>query len=343
MKIIFAILNWFFGLLFGLLGISMIATGEALSSASAIFLISFLLLPPIRSLFFKISKKSLPVTYRALTIFVLFVLFVVFGWSVAANEDAVEAKRLERSQTSSLDYFNSNREDVLSTISDALSVSDFDQAMTEIDKYILVTDSAFLELAAEAKLAKKADEAAQQQARKQARTESLLGKLKTVPESSFQENIDLYKQLADLYPDNNRYKEKIAFYNQKLTERLAAEKEAERIRLAAEKEAERIAAQSPEDKALENVILKSTWDKTGFGSVMLANFEITNSSFYVIKDIEVTCILYAKSGTSLGKNTKIIYDIIPRNSKKDFKEVNMGFMHTQVEYAGCYITELKVE
>ena len=52
---------------------------------------------------------------------------------------------------------------------------------------------------------------------------------------------------------------------------------------------------SPKEKALAATELEFSWGKTGFGSIMEANFTIKNNSDYNIKDIEIECEHTAKS------------------------------------------------
>lgn len=101
-------------------------------------------------------------------------------------------------------------------------------------------------------------------------------------------------------------------------------------------------APSPKEVAMKNVELDFSWAKEGFGNVMEANFTITNNSEHQIKDIEITCTHYAKSGTRIDSNERTIYDVVPAKSKKTIKNFNMGFIHSQAEKTGCVITDLKV-
>jgi hypothetical protein len=99
---------------------------------------------------------------------------------------------------------------------------------------------------------------------------------------------------------------------------------------------------SPKEIAMKNVKLDFTWNKIGFDNIMEANFTITNKSQYQIKDIEITCTHFAKSGTRIDSNERTIYDIVPAKSKKTFNKFNMGFIHTQAVKTNCAITDLKV-
>ncbi|MDQ3816511.1 MAG: zinc ribbon domain-containing protein, partial [Acidobacteriota bacterium] len=67
--------------------------------------------------------------------------------------------------------------------------------------------------------------------------------------------------------------------------------------------------ESPREAALRQVKIGFKWSKGGFGSVMIADFVIENSSNYIIKDLEVTCTHFANSGTQIDSNTRTIYEM----------------------------------
>ena len=101
--------------------------------------------------------------------------------------------------------------------------------------------------------------------------------------------------------------------------------------------------ESPKEDALNQIRLDFEWGKGGIaGGVMIANFTIENPSKYPVKDIEITCTHFAKSGTKIDSNTRVIYDVIPPDGKKVFKNFNMGFIHSQAEGSSCKVTDLKI-
>ena len=74
---------------------------------------------------------------------------------------------------------------------------------------------------------------------------------------------------------------------------------------------------------------------------MMANFVVHNNSDYTIKDFEIECVHYAKSGTRIDSNTRTIFDVVKPHSKKGFPGFNMGFIHSQASSSSCSITDLK--
>lgn len=99
----------------------------------------------------------------------------------------------------------------------------------------------------------------------------------------------------------------------------------------------------PKVAAIEAVELEYNWDKAGFGSVMEADFQITNNNAREIKDIEITCTHFAKSGTKIDSNTRVIFDKVGPKSKKNFPKFSMGFIHSQVDRSNCRITDIKLD
>ncbi len=100
---------------------------------------------------------------------------------------------------------------------------------------------------------------------------------------------------------------------------------------------------TPREEALSLTKLQYTWEKTGFGSVMEANFIIDNRSDYTIKDITIKCVHFAKSGTIVDSSTASIYDIVKAKSKKKVNQFNMGFIHRQAASTNCEIIDVKVD
>jgi len=84
------------------------------------------------------------------------------------------------------------------------------------------------------------------------------------------------------------------------------------------------------------------WSTTGFGNIMEADFTIINPTENAIKDIEITCTHYAKSGTKIDSNKRTVYEIVQAKEKKVFKKFNMGFIHNQASSSSCGITDLVI-
>jgi hypothetical protein len=112
---------------------------------------------------------------------------------------------------------------------------------------------------------------------------------------------------------------------------------------AAQLEKERRAKLSPLALANEDTnIVKLTWRKGGFGSVMIATFVIRNNSPMDVKDLEIRCEHSAPSGTVIDENTRTIYDVVKARSTRTFSNVDMGFIHSQAASTSCVVQSLQL-
>ncbi len=95
---------------------------------------------------------------------------------------------------------------------------------------------------------------------------------------------------------------------------------------------------NPDFFALKEIKLEATWEKSGFGSVLMLDINLKNGSEHTVKDIEITCISIANSGTILGENKKILYEIIPPGDSVQINKVNMGFIDNQTSNESCSVS-----
>lgn len=91
---------------------------------------------------------------------------------------------------------------------------------------------------------------------------------------------------------------------------------------------------------MAGVKLDYEWNKGGFGNVMEADFKFTNASKWIVKDLEVTCVHTAPSGSEIDRNTRTIYETIPAGGTKRVRKFNMGFIHSQAQSSACSVTDL---
>jgi len=83
------------------------------------------------------------------------------------------------------------------------------------------------------------------------------------------------------------------------------------------------------------------WSKGGFDNVMMGNFTIHNSNGFDVKDIEITCQHFGKSGTQIDRNGKTIYEVVKAKSKKVVNGFNMGLIHSQAASTSCAVTHVE--
>ena len=100
---------------------------------------------------------------------------------------------------------------------------------------------------------------------------------------------------------------------------------------------------TPKEEALNLVKLDYSWSTSAGGSLMKADFTISNNSAYDIQDIEIECTHYAKSGTEIDSNTVTIYNIVDKRSSKSFNDFDMGFINSQAYETSCDITDISIE
>lgn len=84
------------------------------------------------------------------------------------------------------------------------------------------------------------------------------------------------------------------------------------------------------------------WRKKGFGNVLEADFTIKNESDYDVKDVELTCTIYAQGGTVLDKNKKMIYEVIEKHGSERRRKFNLGFIDSQTYHTTCEVTNLSL-
>lgn len=234
MKYVYLTLNWVFGVLFLLTGL--LSLVESPLGGLCLIIISFLLLPPLRNFVYSKTSKELPVKARAVTIFALFVAFGVFvgqaqdkkEQEVAAQQAQEKAEKAAIARQENIDYFNQNKDEILAKANAALSEKNYQDVISQTSKYLVAGNEQLQKINTTAKTAT----AEKQKAEK---TESLLVKLKAVPATELEENKNLYQQLSNMHPDNEKYKEKLAHYTAKIEEekqaKIAAEARKKRIEL----------------------------------------------------------------------------------------------------------------
>jgi hypothetical protein len=132
-----------------------------------------------------------------------------------------------------------------------------------------------------------------------ARIAALDAKVQGIPASDLEENLRLYRELQSIDPTNGRYKQKVAFYQEKQDKNRDMERYPERY-----------------------VKIKNfSWRKEAFGSVMEVDFTIENSLPVSVKDIEIKCTHSAPSGTVIDFNTRTIYEVIGSPKNKSFPQL----------------------
>lgn len=97
----------------------------------------------------------------------------------------------------------------------------------------------------------------------------------------------------------------------------------------------------PKPAALSKVEIKNvTWEKGGFGSVMLLTATIHNGGNQAFKDFTIRCTHYSSSKTRIGQSSEKVFEVVPANGSKRLTKFNMGLVHSQAVSTGCKVTDL---
>ena len=91
-------------------------------------------------------------------------------------------------------------------------------------------------------------------------------------------------------------------------------------------------------EAMHNIRIDGfRWDKSGFGSIMIATFVIHNDNKFPVKDLVVKCTHTANSGTVVDSNTRTIFERIEARSYQSVVDMNMGFIRSAVKSSQCNV------
>ncbi|WP_123631191.1 hypothetical protein [Salinisphaera orenii] len=263
MKYVYLALNWVFGVLFLLAGaLSLI---ESPLAGLCLIAASTLLLPPVRNFVYSKTNREFPVKARAVSVFVLFMAFGFFAGQaqeqreqeLAAQKAEERAEKAAQLRQERIDHFNANRAQIIASVEKAITHEEYQAALSQSSKYLVAGDKKLEQLNAQAKN----ERAAIQKAEK---TEKLLAELKSIPVEEYNKNKNLYQQLLKMHPNNDLYKEKVAFYSKKIEEE-------KRKKIAAEKRKKRIESQfsawDGSHRNLERVIQNSMNDPDSYDHV----------------------------------------------------------------------------
>lgn len=258
MKYVYPTLNWIFGVLFLLTGLFSLV--DSPMAGLCLIAAATLLLPPVRNFVYTRTNQTLPVNARAISIFVLLIAFVVFigrfqdrkEQELAAQQARERAEKAAQIRKENIDYFNANREQIISAVEKAIAEKEYQSAISQSNKYLVSGDAELQRMNAQAK-----EELAAIQ-----KTEKLLSELNGIPATEYEKKRNLYQKLVKLHPDNETYKQKVAFYSDKIEEekqkQAAAEASAEARKKIIEEEKQKKAAAEARKKKIESQF--SAWD-----------------------------------------------------------------------------------
>ncbi|MFK5892119.1 MAG: zinc ribbon domain-containing protein [Pseudomonadota bacterium] len=156
---------------------------------------------PKKHVIVKENKKTSAVTW-------LVTILIVFGFIGAITGESKEEKRIKQVRqdaakitkihAKNAKYFKSHSEEILSSVEKEIQSGNFGNASAITGKYLLSNNSKILSY------------------HKEARTKTVLKRLKGVPAKDYGVNKSLYSELVELNPDNSKYKNKLTIYTKKL-------------------------------------------------------------------------------------------------------------------------------
>lgn len=130
------------------------------------------------------------------------IIIVVFAWLIGylteSYETYNEAAQQKKTNQKNLAYFSQNRESILSSIKKQIDQGQYKSALIQINTYKISGDP---ELTKYFNIA---------------REKLLLNELKALPAAMTKENLDRYQELLRIDPNNEKYKNKVAYYQKKI-------------------------------------------------------------------------------------------------------------------------------
>jgi hypothetical protein len=82
--------------------------------------------------------------------------------------------------------------------------------------------------------------------------------------------------------------------------------------------------------------------KSGFGTIVMLDGTVRNTSPIRLKDPMITCSLFSESDTNLGSVSQTFYKIIEPRGVVPFSELNMGFGDSNWEKYSCRVTRAAI-
>lgn len=200
-KIIFLVLNWFFGVVCLIIGLASFA--NSILAGLAFTAMSLLLIPPVKDFISSKIKKEISTKTKAISISVLLVIALI---GAAQGEEQIAKKQ-------AIKDFNNNKSKIFSDIRAKIDAKQYKEAQDIISTNLAIVENEETLLALQ----------------KEAITGELLTELESISSNDYAANLRIYQKLSELYPDNNTYAAKVKYFTQK------NEEEQEKQRLLAER------------------------------------------------------------------------------------------------------------
>jgi hypothetical protein len=79
------------------------------------------------------------------------------------------------------------------------------------------------------------------------------------------------------------------------------------------------------------------WQRGGFGAVAVATFTVRNENPFPVKDIELVCEFWARSGTRVGRQRVMLYERLPPGGARTVRDMTVGFIDQQAHTGDCWV------
>jgi hypothetical protein len=161
------------------------------------------------------------------------------------------------------DYFRVNRDKILSSAEADINAGEYQTAVNKLYIYIAIEDAELSELLSEAEVKlKKLNEIKKK--------ENILNRLKSIPESDYLKNRELYQQLVNMYPDDTKYETKLEYYTKKQAEEAQKQQAAKTRKTSIEAQ---FSSWNGAHRNLEKVIKQSMNDPDSFEHVETTSWD----------------------------------------------------------------------
>ena len=205
------IAEWGVGLIALLFGLASLSIGSL--SSIPIIAISALFLPPARRFCHRITTIEISRGIRSFNAVALLLIWLLIasyeGDRLIRSAQEERGQDLERTETKNREYLTQNEDLIIRNAERLIKDGYFDAALIQTNKFADFGNEKINKIRNEAQSEIKAQKA-------EKTTSRLLEELKKLPVSAYQENLSRYQALLHYHPDNAKYKNKVAFYKEKV-------------------------------------------------------------------------------------------------------------------------------
>ena len=73
---------------------------------------------------------------------------------------------------------------------------------------------------------------------------------------------------------------------------------------------------------------------------MQANFTLASALPFAVKQVEVVCTHFARSGVEVASARRTIETVLPAHGRLEVRELDMGTIHAQASSSGCRVVSV---